>query len=131
MKLLLDSHIWVWTVLERHRLSNQVEATLRAPGNEWWLSAATFWEVMILNQKKRMEFDPDVNTWIRRTLETRPVQEAPITREIAILSRTLELGTEDPVDRFLAATAIVYDLTLVTADRQLIACPSIRTLANR
>jgi PIN domain nuclease of toxin-antitoxin system len=131
MRLLLDSHIWVWSVLERHRLSAPVEAALRAPANEWWISAATFWEVMVLNQKKRMEFDPDVTTWIRVALEGHPVQEAPITREIAILSRTLELGTEDPVDRFLAATAIIHDLTLVTADRHLIDCPAVRTLANR
>ncbi len=101
MNLLLDSHIWLWTVLERHRLSTQVDAALRDARNEWWISAATFWEITILNQKKRMDFDPDGITWIRRTLQARPVHEAPINREVALLSRTLDLGTEDPVDRFL------------------------------
>jgi PIN domain nuclease of toxin-antitoxin system len=131
MNLLLDSHIWLWSVLERHRLSPEVDAKLRDPGNEWWISAATCWEIMILYQKKRMDLDPDAATWIHRALEVQPVHEVPINREIAILSRTLDLGTEDPVDRFLAATAIVYDLTLVTADEHLIACQKVRTLSNR
>ena len=131
MKHLLDTHIWLWSVDSKERLSPQVATVLEDPETECWISAATFWEIMILGQKKRIAFDPDPESWIRNTLKTNAFHEAPITREVAILSRTIELGTEDPVDRFLAATAIVYDLTLVTADEHLISCRQVRTLANR
>jgi len=49
-----------------------------------------------------------------------PFREAVINQEVAIQSRKINLPHQDPADRFLAATAIVYDLTLVTADRRLI-----------
>ena len=59
------------------------------------------------------------------------MKEAPITHEIAAESRRIGLTHRDPADRFLAATAKVLDLTLVTADKRLLACKEIRTLANR
>jgi len=49
-----------------------------------------------------------------------PFREAVINQEVAIQSRKINLPHQDPADRFLAATAIVYDLTLVTADTLLI-----------
>jgi len=131
MKHLLDTHIWLWSVDAKERLSPQVATVLDDPATEPWLSAASFWEIMILSQKKRVTINPDPEGWIRSALRINAFHEAPITREVAILSRTIELGTEDPVDRFLAATAIVYDLTLVTADEHLISCRQVRTLANR
>ena len=68
MRVLLDTHIWLWALLEPERI------------------------------------DP---------------QDAPVTREIAIRSREVGLDHDDPADRFLAATAAVYDLVLMTADDRL------------
>src|SRR5450759_188109 len=64
-------------------------------------------------------------------LEPQLGSEAPLTHEVAFESRRLALSTEDPADRFLAATAKVYDLTLVTADERLIALREINVLSNR
>ena len=61
----------------------------------------------------------------------RPMVDAPLSREVAIRSREIDPGTNDPADRFLAATAIVHDLVLVTSDRHLIECNEVPTLANR
>ncbi len=63
-------------------------------------------------------------------MSTLPLVEAPVTHEVAIQSRLVNLPHSDPVDRFLAATALVYDLTLVTADRHLLRSRSISTLAG-
>jgi predicted nucleic acid-binding protein len=57
--------------------------------------------------------------------------EVPMTGEVACELRFTILGYRDPVDRFLVATAKVYDLTLVTADERLMRVPGIRVLANR
>ena len=71
----------------------------------------------------------DRRSWVRRP--TAPFREAPLTHEIALVSRRLPLPQHDPVDRFLAATALVLDLTLVTADASLLRLGEIATLANR
>ena len=64
----------------------------------------------------------------RAVLEKVPFREAALTQEVAIQSRLVELPHRDPADRFLAATALVYELTLVTADERLLKIPSIPTL---
>jgi PIN domain nuclease of toxin-antitoxin system len=57
--------------------------------------------------------------------------EAPLTHEIAVAARRLSWSHEDPADRFLAATAPLLRLTLVTADVALVGLGDISTLANR
>ena len=58
------------------------------------------------------------------------MQDAPLTREVAIRSRSVRIDHEDPADRFLAATADVYELPLVTGDERLLRGKGYRTLAN-
>jgi PIN domain nuclease of toxin-antitoxin system len=70
-----------------------------------------------------------VDRWL--TKATFALHEAVLTHEIAALSRKLPLPQRDPADRFLAATALLLDLTLVTADPNLLGLRQISTLANR
>ncbi len=130
MRLLLDTHIFLWGLLEPARLSQRVAAALEDPGNELWLSPIVVWEVLILAEKGRVVLEPDATSWIRQVLQTIPFREALLTHEVAMQSRSVALPHADPADRFLAATALVYDLTLVTADERLLRTPSILTLAN-
>ena len=51
--------------------------------------------------------------------------EAPLTFDVALASRSISLPHEDPADRFIAASAKVYGLTLATADKRLSQCPDI------
>ena len=68
--------------------------------------------------------------WVREMMRASPRREAPLTHEIAVASRELSLAHQDPADRFLAATARVLGLTLVTADERLLACDDYERLAN-
>ena len=131
MKLLLDTHIFLWSLIEPARLSRRVAAELDTPSNELWLSPVVVWEVLILAEKAKVILQPDPVAWIRNVLRAVPFMEAPLSHEIAIGSRLIDLSYQDPVDRFLAATALVYDLTLVTADERLFRCKRIATLPNR
>lgn len=63
-------------------------------------------------------------------LKQLPVQEAPFTFQVALAGTGIQLPESDPGDLFLAATASVFDLTLVTADSQLIGCSWLKTLPN-
>lgn len=129
MKLLLDTHIWLWSFNVPERLGKRVRQELRDPANEVWLSPVSTWEALVLNAKGRLELPIDVAAWVART--TAPFREAPLTHEIALASRKLNLAHQDPADRFLAATAHVLGLTLVTADTELLGLGDIATLANR
>ncbi len=131
MTLLLDTHIFLWSLLEPDRLSERVATELENPVNELWLSPLSTWEVMMLAEKGRIQLAPDPTTWLRQVFKTVPFKEAALTHEVAFQSRSVDLPHQDPVDRFLAATAMVYDLTLVTADERLIQCNQVAILANR
>ena len=131
MKLLLDTHILLWALLEPERLKRRVAAELRNPKNEIWLSPISVWETLILAEKGRIELKPDPAAWIKTVLKRLAFHEARINHEIAIQSRTMNLRQQDPADRFLAATAMVYQLTLVTADAMFFRCRDISILRNR
>jgi len=89
--------------------------------NRLWVSSISPWEILMLAQKKKIEIDDsDPGMWIRKILSLTPIQEAPINHEVAIKSREIELPHQDPADRFIMATALVYDLVLMTIDQKLI-----------
>jgi PIN domain nuclease of toxin-antitoxin system len=131
VRLLLDTHIWLWSLLAPDRLSRRVAAALRSERSELWLSPISVWEALMLAQRGRIELDPDPVSWVRQQLARVPFTEAPVTSEVAVESRLIGLPHPDPADRFLAATARVYDLTLVTADERLLGATGLSTLANK
>jgi len=131
MKLLLDTHIWVWSALDRARLSARLTATLENPKNELWLSPISLWEVLTLCHKNRLALLPSPQAWIANALDAVPMREAPITYQVAQETARVELPHRDPADRFLVATARVFDLTLVTADAHLLKARQVPVLPNR
>jgi PIN domain nuclease of toxin-antitoxin system len=131
VRLLLDTHIWIWSLLEPGRLTTKVAGALRSPRNELWLSPMSVWEFLILVERGRVALDMDVDTWLTEAARHAPMIEAPVTTEIARASRVVDIEHKDPVDRFLAATATVLDLTLVTGDQRLTASKGVSVLPNR
>ena len=131
MRLLLDTHIFLWGLLDPSRLSQRLAAELEAPSNQLWLSPISAWEALMLAERGRVVLRPDPLTWLRKALSTIPYKEAPVTHEVAVQSRVVDLPHQDPADRFIVATAVIYDLTLVTSDERILASGSCRTLPNR
>lgn len=128
MNLLLDTHIWLWSLLDPDRLSEEARRELTDPANTLALSPVSVWEALVLAGKGRVRLRPDPWSWIRTALSVRPMREVPLTFDIALGSRSIRLGHDDPADRFIAATAVVHGLTLVTADASLLRCPDIRVI---
>jgi PIN domain nuclease of toxin-antitoxin system len=124
----LDTHIWLWSKLEPKRLGRKTVSELSNVNNELWLSPVSVWEALVLMRKGRIQVDNPF-AWIERAAEQ--THEAPLTREIVSAGMALPLLHTDPADRFLAATAKILKLTLVTADRQLLGLREISSLANR
>ena len=129
MKLLLDTHIWLWSLGEPARLAHRLRHELKDRRNELWLSPVSTWEALLLNAKGKIRLHGDLAGWLARA--TAHLREAPLTHEIVFAAHQLPLPHSDPADRFLAATAQVLGLTLVTADERLLGLGEIATLANR
>ena len=130
MKLLLDTHIWLWALLEPERLSPAVRTALQSPDNQIWLSPISVWEALVLAERGRLTITTTAAEWVQRMVQAIPRREAPLTHDIAVMSRQLALSHHDPADRFLAATALVMGLTLVTADERLLQSTQYAVLAN-
>lgn len=128
MKLLLDTHIWIWFLQSPERLASRVRKELVDPTNERWLSPVSTWEALSLHCKRRIVLGPDFLVWLEQSAPG--FQQAVLTHEIVLAAEKLSLH-QDPADRFIAATAQVLDLTLVTADQRLLGLGHIRTMANR
>lgn len=128
MKLLLDTHIWLWLVGDPDRLGRRTMQELKSVDNELWLSPISTWEILTLHQKGRIKLHGDITEWVANAVSATKL--APLTHEVALAGRQF-LFDLDPADRFLSATALVFDLTLVTADERLLSLANIKTLANR
>lgn len=128
MRLLLDTHIILWSAAEPEKLPQNIAEELNNDFNELWFSPISVWEILLLAEKGRISLGSDNVKSVRNIFRTIPLKEAPLNLEVAVQSRSVNLPHQDPADRFLAATAVVYDLTLVTADSRIINAESFAVL---
>ena len=131
MGLLLDTHIWLWGLLEPDRLSDTVKRACLSHEGELRLSSISVWEALLLAERGRIALDPDPRRWLQKAMSVAPIVETPVTIDVALASRAVDLEHRDPADRFIVATAQVLGLTLVTADARLLRCRGIEVLPNR
>lgn len=120
MRILLDTHVIIWSAADPKKIPEEVARELESEKNELWFSPISIWEILLLAEKKRIILKPDPEKGVRNLIKQLPFREAAINQEVAIMSRRINLPHHDPADRFLAATAVVYNLVLATADKRLI-----------
>lgn len=130
MRLLLDTHIWIWAIYSPGKLSRPVRRHLENSKNELYLSPISIWEAHHLERRKKLRFKEGLGKWLEEVLAQVPVREAPFNFAVAVEASRIHLPQSDLGDLLLAATASAFDLTLVTADAQLLECAELKTLAN-
>lgn len=122
--LLLDTHVWIWTLAgDARRLGRRARALLtRAESRDTIrISPVTLFEVMALHAVGRLQLTRPPDEWIREAMASAPVRIAELSPSIAIdAGRIPRDGLADPMDRLLAATAARIDATLLTADVRLL-----------
>ena len=89
MRLLLDTHIWLWSLGEPTRLGGRVRQLITDRNNELWLSPVSTWEALLLNAKGRIRLHGDLAGWLARA--TAHLREAPLTHEIVLAAQQLPL----------------------------------------
>lgn len=130
MKLLLDTHIWIWALTKPELLSRLVRKQVGNAQNEIFLSPVSIWEVGHLERKGQLKIKPNITESLDRMLHKVPLREAPFNFAVASQACRIHLPHGDPGDVFLAATALVFGLTLVTQDEQFKDCTWLPTLLN-
>jgi PIN domain nuclease of toxin-antitoxin system len=131
LKYLLDTHIWIWGVSNPGKLSQEVSDILAYPSNEFFISSISVWEFLMLVEKERITITEPLDDWLNTAINKANISEIPIDKEIAIQSRKIILPHQDPADRFIAATALINELKLVTSDSKLSQCQEISVLYNK
>ena len=124
MRLLLDTHVFLWWCADDPRLTGRERAAIGSAANDVFLSAASVWEMAIKQGLGRLEIpEPASAAAARLGIEALPVtfEHAEATLELPPLHR-------DPFDRLLVAQAGTEGLTLLTHDPLLRAYPGVRFL---
>ncbi len=125
---LLDTHVWYWYLSGSTRLPRGLREVVEGESDRCWLSPISIRELGLLAERRRVEID-DMRAWLTAAQRVLPLREAPINLEIALRSTELDLPHRDPADHFLAATALVFELTLVTVDEKLTSAAWLPTLS--
>jgi PIN domain nuclease of toxin-antitoxin system len=119
--ILLDTHVVVWLAQDYQRVSPKAQASIqRAREKEGGIviSDITLFEIALLASRGRVNFKPDVETTLSEV--ERQFIVLPITANIALQAFELAGGyPNDPVDRIIGATALIEDIPLITADREI------------
>jgi PIN domain nuclease of toxin-antitoxin system len=118
-EFLLDTHIWLWYLIGSDRLPTGLRDILDTPRQVSWLSPISVWEVGMLAARGRIQLHAELRQWMVQARQQFPLQDALLNLEVALTSRDITLPHRDPADHFIAATAIVYNLTLLTVDQHL------------
>jgi PIN domain nuclease of toxin-antitoxin system len=129
--ILMDTCAIIWDALERDKLSmNALNAISKADeSNMLIISDISIWEISMLIKKKRIEVDTTAANLINLFLQSRSVSVQSISPEIAELSVSFDSEiNNDPADRIIAATSIILNTQLVTADQNLIDSKMINTV---
>ncbi len=119
MKLLLDTHVWIWLLTDPDRLSRSAHAALVAPDNQLYLSPASTWECAVKVTAGRLDLDGSPEALLQEAIVASGVLPLPIEHSHALETARLPPHHRDPFDRMLIAQAQVERMTLVSADRQL------------
>ena len=113
MKLLLDSHAYLWWLTDDRRLGRQARAAIEQPDNLVFVSAATIWELSIKEALGRLELK---GADIAGEISANDFSELPITAGHARVAAALAPHHDDPFDRMLVAQCQLEGMTCATRD---------------
>ncbi len=123
MKLLLDTHIFLWYITNDPRLNPELADAIRHESNEVYLSVVSVWEALVKHQGDRLRLPSPANQYLGEKQQQHRIVSLPL--ESGAVAQVLRLPAihRDPFDRMLICQAIHHDLVLATVDEQIAAYP--------
>ena len=119
MKVLLDTHVWLWWLLGSERLRPEERRALDrlAGSGSPLLSAMSLWEAQMLHSKGRLSLDRPFPAWLRLAADPGVVAVLPPDVDVVVALDQLPPSFHgDPADRLIVATALCHGLPLATHD---------------
>ena len=118
MKLLLDTHIFIWWADQPEKLSPAALSALEDEANELLLSVASVWEMQIKIQLGKLKLNLPLKEIVKNQQETNDLTVSPVALTHVLALDALPFHHKDPFDRLLIAQSSAEGLTIVTADSQ-------------
>ena len=119
MKLLLDTHAFLWGLQDSPRLSRAARDALSSAQNDLLLSVASAWELSIKAGLGQLDLAEDLDGFLREQLRLWRIEPLPVTLRHATAVRDLPPHHRDPFDRMLVVQAISEGAILLTDDERL------------
>lgn len=116
MKALLDTHTFLWWILDDKRLSPRARETIRDPNNTLFLSAASAWEMVIKAQAGRLRLPENPARFIHEQLSLQGIEGLPVQVSHALHVSSLPAHHRDPFDRLLVAQSQMENLPILSSD---------------
>ncbi len=119
MRLLVDTHCWLWQLSEPERLPETIRRLITDRSHEVYLSTACMWEIVIKQRLGKLTLPEDVGTFIPSRMDDMGHIALPIIQAHVLQLSSLPPHHKDPFDRILVAQAVAEGMKLITADTQL------------
>jgi PIN domain nuclease of toxin-antitoxin system len=117
MRLLLDTHVFIWADDQPEKLSSQARASCEDPANELILSVASVWEMQLKIMLGKLALRKPLRLVMENWADQNAILILPVRVEHVLRLDTLPNHHKDPFDRLLIAQAITEDSTIVTHDQ--------------
>jgi PIN domain nuclease of toxin-antitoxin system len=123
MRLLLDTHIFLWYITGDARLADEIRELIRQPENEVYLSVVSLWEVIVKYQLGKLPLPQPPEKYLPLQRERHLISSLPLNE--ASVSHLAKLPSlhRDPFDRMLICQAVEHGLTIVTVDEVISSYP--------
>jgi PIN domain nuclease of toxin-antitoxin system len=121
MRILLDTHVWLWMIAAPERLSREALASLSRRRDELYLSAASCWEIAVKHAIGKLPLPSPPEEFVPQRLIRDGIRPLSVEHQHALAVAALPDHHRDPFDRLLVVQAILEDMTIYTADEKLLA----------
>ena len=118
MKILLDTHIFLWALTEPKRLGKNAKSLLKSRKNQLYLSAASSWEISIKAGLGKLPLPEPPDKYISSRMVSLKVKPLNVRHYHTFVVYQLPFHHKDPFDRILIATAIAENIHLMSADEK-------------
>jgi PIN domain nuclease of toxin-antitoxin system len=116
VRLLLDTHTFLWFVLNDSQLSRAAENAIADPANDILISPATYWEMAIKVGKKKLDLQGAYDDFMNRGIGGNDFEILPIKPRHTSVLTTLPFHHKDPFDRLLICQAMIEQVPIVSID---------------
>ena len=117
MKIILDTHTFLWFINDSPELSNSA-AELIESDVDLWISIASLWEISIKVNLNKLELPDDFKKFIPHQIDINNIEILPINLQHLIVLTKLPLHHRDPFDRLLIAQAIAEEVPIISIDKK-------------